>query len=703
MRKKVALWQRRIRLAQVGQASKPPAVIPHQDAEAEFADADNSLAEGDYRTAITSYRRASILYESAAARANAETLRSKVSETDYGKYSPYHAAEAERLWEEDAELYAAASNESIAEGSAKLIAAERDYAQILTWGAQQSSLEARAQALMAKNAADTLMAENNAADEYLAATSLFADGEQSFKGGDFAGATPHYLDAAIMFTQAHTYAAEAKSAANSALNLATATLENQKAKIEAAGLGEDVNFEKAMDYFESARNEFSNGSFALSRIDAAEVLNHLRLSNAALEAHSDTILAAEKAETDRIAAKKLEMDKRAAELAAELAIKEAEIERLNAEKTDVERRLAETERLLDETERRLAEANRQIAERLLIEIGVVKKAIHLDIDQKTFSPNGDGVKDMLYINIQAPKSQTITEYVVAIHALDASGNRQPNPVKAWRGSTDMRDQYTWDGKTDSGILAPDGNYQAELKILFMDDEVFSLVSPSFALNTKGPHISAAASPLLFSPNGDGNKDTVAITQNSSIGDDWTGRIKNASGAIVRTWSWKSEAKSFSWDGKDSAGAIVRDGVYSYEVSATDLAGNAASAKIPAITVDGTKPKVYVTSSDTGISPNGDGIRDEVSFTIVVEQREGIESWRFSLVDMKGVEKSYFGGSGSEVPARLVWDGPRPPGSGGPGPVCGQAGGQLREGRCGPGFECAIPGRCHTSHSDHQCH
>ena len=124
----------------------------YQDAEAEIADADNSQANGDYRSAIASYRRASILYESAAARANAETLRSKVSETDYGKYSPYHAAEAERLWEEDAELYAAASNESIAEGSAKLIAAERDYAQILTWGAQQSSLEARAQALMAKNA-----------------------------------------------------------------------------------------------------------------------------------------------------------------------------------------------------------------------------------------------------------------------------------------------------------------------------------------------------------------------------------------------------------------------------------------------------------------------------------------------------------------------------------------------------------------------
>jgi outer membrane protein OmpA-like peptidoglycan-associated protein len=64
----------------------------------------------------------------------------------------------------------------------------------------------------------------------------------------------------------------------------------------------------------------------------------------------------------------------------------------------------------------------------------------------------------------------------------------------------------------------------------------------------------------------------------------------------------------------------------------------------------------VTASDTGISPNGDGIRDDVSFNLTVENREGVESWRFSLIDSKGVERSFFGGSGSDVPTRLVWDG-----------------------------------------------
>ncbi|HWP68059.1 MAG TPA: FlgD immunoglobulin-like domain containing protein, partial [Rectinemataceae bacterium] len=300
--------------------------------------------------------------------------------------------------------------------------------------------------------------------------------------------------------------------------------------------------------------------------------------------------------------------------------------------------------------------NSFVSPRLPIEVDAAKKTVRFDVDQKAFSPNGDGVKDSLYINIQAPKPQSIREFEISIYALDNSGNRLATPVKAWKGGANLLDQYAWDGKTDSGIAVPDGKYQATMRLLYNNDDSFSLASPVVLLDTVAPKITASGSPLLFSPNGDSNKDTMTISQNSVPGDDWTGRIKNASGTVVRSWSWKTEAKSFVWDGKDSSGALVRDGIYRYEVTSTDPAGNSGSAVVPGITVDGTKPKVYVTVSDNGMSPNGDGIRDEVSFTIVVEQREGIESWRFSLLDKQGVERSYFGGAGSEVPARLVWDG-----------------------------------------------
>jgi len=300
--------------------------------------------------------------------------------------------------------------------------------------------------------------------------------------------------------------------------------------------------------------------------------------------------------------------------------------------------------------------NSFVSARLPIEVDAASKTVRLDVDQRAFSPNGDGVKDSLYINIAAPKPQSIAEFEIAIFSLDAGGSRQSSPVKAWRGRADIRDQYVWDGRTDSGILAPDGEYQVAARILYSNDDLFNLASPKVLIDTVGPRISVSAAPMLFSPNGDGNKDTITINQNSSLGDDWTGRMRNAAGTVVRSWTWKNEARSFVWDGKDTAGRVVGDGVYSYEVGTSDLAGNAASARVGGIRVDASTARVYVTASDTGMSPNGDGIRDEVSFTIIVEKREGIESWRFSLLDPKGEERSFFGGSGSDVPARLVWDG-----------------------------------------------
>ncbi len=303
-----------------------------------------------------------------------------------------------------------------------------------------------------------------------------------------------------------------------------------------------------------------------------------------------------------------------------------------------------------------AAENSFVSSKIPIEVDAGGKAVRLDVDPKAFSPNGDGVKDSLYINIQAPKAQTIADYEISIFSLDAGGKRQSSPVRIWRGGADLKDQYVWDGGAESGIMVPDGEYQITARIHYRNDDLFELASPRVLVDRVAPKISVSAEPLLFSPNGDGNKDTITINQNSSLGDDWTGRMRNSAGLVVRSWNWKNEARSFVWDGKDSSGKVVPDGVYSYEVSASDAAGNTASAKVSGIRVDASTSRVYVTASDTGISPNGDGIRDEVSFTIVVERREGIESWRFSLLDTKGVERSFFGSAGSDVPARLVWDG-----------------------------------------------
>jgi flagellar hook assembly protein FlgD len=294
--------------------------------------------------------------------------------------------------------------------------------------------------------------------------------------------------------------------------------------------------------------------------------------------------------------------------------------------------------------------------KIKVVVDATKKLVALSVEPLAFSPNGDGIKDQVYLNIQAPKRETLINFDLSIYTTDASGTTKGAVVKSWKGTTELLDQYIWDGKADTGFLVPDGYYVAELKLRYDNADSFDLSSKPILLDTVAPKIEISADPLLFSPNGDGIKDTMTIIQKSVPGDDWVGRIKNSAGTTVRTWTWKNEAKSFVWDGKDFGGNIVSDGAYSYEVSSTDAAGNSAKAVITGITVDASKPKVYVTASDTGISPNGDGIRDTVSFALIVSKRDGIESWRFSLLDKQGQERAFFGGTGSDVPARLVWDG-----------------------------------------------
>lgn len=88
-----------------------------------------------------------------------------------------------------------------------------------------------------------------------------------------------------------------------------------------------------------------------------------------------------------------------------------------------------------------------------------------------------------------------------------------------------------------------------------------------------------AEPTVFSPNGDGTLDTTLVR--ADLADDsppitWTLIIKR-SGTTVRSFSGSSASVDQQWDGKDSAGDVVADGVYSLILSASDAWGNSATA------------------------------------------------------------------------------------------------------------------------------
>jgi outer membrane protein OmpA-like peptidoglycan-associated protein/flagellar hook assembly protein FlgD len=300
-----------------------------------------------------------------------------------------------------------------------------------------------------------------------------------------------------------------------------------------------------------------------------------------------------------------------------------------------------------------------------VSVDTAKKAVRLSADLKAFSPLPGSAKDRLTFTAQVQSNDKVRSYELTIVALDtaapgatAADATALTAVRTWKDNKGVPATFVWDGTTDAKAKAPDGRYAARLKVAYLNGDAADSATPGFLIDTVAPSIQVSAAPLLFSPADGSRNREVRITQKSLPGDDWTGTISGSGpdGKVVRTWNWKGQAADFAWDGKDAAGNTVSDGKYRYDVAAVDAAGNKGSGAVPSITVDQRQVQIFVTASETGISPNGDGIKDTVNFNLIVKLREGIDAWRFALVDKTGTERSVFSGKGNDVPTKIVWDG-----------------------------------------------
>src|SRR6185369_8171979 len=113
---------------------------------------------------------------------------------------------------------------------------------------------------------------------------------------------------------------------------------------------------------------------------------------------------------------------------------------------------------------------------------------------------------------------------------------------------------------------------------------------------------AASAPVKeFNPTGP--RDRLSVTQSGSTEDLWTGTFKNARDEVVRTVTWKNSAPpNFDWDGKNVDGKVVPDGVYSYELSASDRAGNKTSTKIGNLIINSLPTPLDLNLNRTAFSP-----------------------------------------------------------------------------------------------------
>lgn len=232
------------------------------------------------------------------------------------------------------------------------------------------------------------------------------------------------------------------------------------------------------------------------------------------------------------------------------------------------------------------------------------------------------------------------------------------------------DSFNWPGtSTQDGKIVPDGEYFYQLTVLDSFGKKTSTAPLSVVVDTKSPQVIDLSNNFrIFSPNGDGIRDSITFRHKTDTAYKWTESIIDQSGAIV--WSNETTAPGDTaasdivftndtvWDGianktagAATAGAVVPEGNYVYRFAGTDRAGNVGSKDLPFI--------ISFSMSDIGLGIMGDNpvfnpVKG-ITFTTEAGDTKGLVSWTLEISDADKIIYRRLTGNG-EPPATIIFNG-----------------------------------------------
>lgn len=150
---------------------------------------------------------------------------------------------------------------------------------------------------------------------------------------------------------------------------------------------------------------------------------------------------------------------------------------------------------------------------------------------------------------------------------------------------DLEDTISFDGKDNKGAALPDGNYSARLELTYESGAVAGATVSRITLDRTPPAAQLTVAPEIFTPDGDGDADSLYI--NLDLSDltavkEWAVRIfkmtdDGKKGYLFKTFSGKGNIKQLiEWDGRGNDTNDMVESVQDYilELTAVDNVGNA---------------------------------------------------------------------------------------------------------------------------------
>jgi hypothetical protein len=191
------------------------------------------------------------------------------------------------------------------------------------------------------------------------------------------------------------------------------------------------------------------------------------------------------------------------------------------------------------------------------------------------SPNGDGVKDIATLRFRLPRPGTGTVQVV-----DADGA----PVRTFARDVPLgagRHAYPWDGRTDAGRPAPEGDYRLRVALSSEGRTLTALHLLTIDTTPPRPEI-VAVTPRSIVPGGRPRRARARIRYRGPSDPAPLFTVYRLDGPAPRA-AGRFLGPRFReialWDGR-LAGRRAAPGTYAFRITVRDRAGNAGSAFAP---------------------------------------------------------------------------------------------------------------------------
>jgi flagellar hook assembly protein FlgD len=205
--------------------------------------------------------------------------------------------------------------------------------------------------------------------------------------------------------------------------------------------------------------------------------------------------------------------------------------------------------------------------------------VGIDTGLGRLSPNDDGAADTAPIDVLFSESVawTLTIRNAGGTVVDTAAGSGAEAATAWDGLV-------------GGKPVADGSYSWSVRGTDAWENGTATASGALVVDTAAPSLTiaspAADATPIFSPNGDGVGDLVALSATSSEAGTLTTRVMTAAGAYVRTLTTAAAggATTLTWDGRAGTGALVADGDYRLSTTARDAAGNAGGPVVRTVRV-----------------------------------------------------------------------------------------------------------------------